>query len=328
MKILVATPIHNETLEKLKVQHDVICAFNGSKEVLQAKIVDREALIFRSGVQITGEVMECAPNLRLLIRGGSGVDNIDLDYVRDHGIHLVRVPGPGAKAVAEMTFGLMLVLARNILRSDCLLRQGHWTKHEMTGYQLRGKTLGIVGAGNIGSKTGELGVAWGMNVIGCVERPTPVIAERLAAKGIRLTDFDEVLTGADFLSLHVPLKESTYRLIDADALSRMKPGAYLINMARGGVVDEAALYKALVDARLRGAALDVHEQEGEGKISPLAELPNVVLTPHIGAGTYDSQSEIGDIIMETVTRFAAGEALQPHVNGHLQGAVIETQNVR
>lgn len=324
MKILVATPIHSETLEKLKVQHDVICAFNGSKEVLQAKIVDREALIFRSGVQITAEVMECAPNLRLLIRGGSGVDNIDLDYVRDQGIHLVRVPGPGAKAVAEMTFGLMLVLARNILRSDRLLRQGRWTKHEMTGYQLRGKTLGIVGAGNIGSKTGELGVAWGMNVIGCVERPSPAIAERLSAKGIRLTDFDEVLSAADFLSLHVPLKESTYRLIDADALARMKPGAYLVNMARGGVVDEAALYKALVDSHLRGAALDVHEQEGEGKISPLAALPNVVLTPHIGAGTYDSQSEIGDIIMETVTRFAAGEALQPHVNGNLQGAIIET----
>lgn len=324
MKILVATPIHSETLDKLKVQHDVICAFNGSKEVLQAKIVDREAIIFRSGVQITAEVMECAPDLRLLIRGGSGVDNIDLDYVRDHGIHLVRVPGPGAKAVAEMTFGLMLVLARNILRSDRLLRQGRWTKHEMTGYQLRGKTLGIVGAGNIGSKTGELGVAWGMNVIGCVERPTPAIAERLSAKGIRLTDFDEVLATADFLSLHVPLKESTYRLIDADALARMKPGAYLVNMARGGVVDEAALYKALVDSHLRGAALDVHEQEGEGKISPLAALPNVVLTPHIGAGTYDSQSEIGDIIMETVTRFAAGEALQPHVNGNLQGVVIET----
>lgn len=324
MKILVATPIHSETLDKLKVQHDVICAFNGSKEVLQAKIVDREAIIFRSGVQITAEVMECAPDLRLLIRGGSGVDNIDLDYVRDHGIHLVRVPGPGAKAVAEMTFGLMLVLARNILRSDRLLRQGRWTKHEMTGYQLRGKTLGIVGAGNIGSKTGELGVAWDMNVIGCVERPTPAIAERLSAKGIRLTDFDEVLATADFLSLHVPLKESTYRLIDADALARMKPGAYLVNMARGGVVDEAALYKALVDSHLRGAALDVHEQEGEGKISPLAALPNVVLTPHIGAGTYDSQSEIGDIIMETVTRFAAGEALQPHVNGNLQGVVIET----
>src|SRR5690606_32074280 len=255
-----------------------------------------------------------APNLQLLIRGGSGVDNIDLDYVRTHDIHLVRVPGPGAKAVAEMTFGLMLVLARNILHSDRLLRQGRWTKHEMTGYQLRGKTLGIVGAGNIGSTTGELGVAWGMDVIGCVENPTPVIAERLAQKGIRLVDFEEVLTNADFLSLHVPLKESTHRLIDADALARMKQGAYLINLARGGVVDEAALYQALVTSHLCGAALDVHEHEGDGMISPLAGLTHVVLTPHIGAGTYDSQSEIGDIIMETVTRFAAGEALQPHVN--------------
>ena len=324
MKILVATQIHSEALEKLSAEHDVICAFNGSKELLQSKIVDREALIFRSGVQITADVMACAPNLRLLIRGGSGMDNIDLDYVRNHDIHLVRVPGPGAKAVAEMTFGLMLALARNILQADRLLREGHWTKHEMTGYQLQGKTLGIIGAGNIGARTGELGVAWGMNVIGCVEHVRPTTAERLAAKGIRLAESDEILTAADFLSIHVPLKDSTYRLIDARALALMKPGAYLINMARGGVVDEAALYEALVESRLRGAALDVHEQEGEGKISPLAGLPNVVLTPHIGAGTFDSQSEIGEIIVETVERFAAEQALEPHVNGQVHGVVVES----
>lgn len=323
MKILVATKIHSETLAKLRAQHDVVCAFNGSKEVLQEKIVDREALIFRSGVQITAEVMACAPDLRLLVRGGSGMDNIDLDYVHERGLHLVRVPGPGAKAVAEMTFGLMLALARNILPADRLLREGHWTKHEMTGYQLRGKTLGIIGAGNIGACTGELGVAWDMNVIGCVECPTTAAAERLAAKGIRLVECDEVLANADFVSLHVPLKASTYRLIDRRALALMKPGAYLINMARGGVVDEAALYEALVEERLRGAALDVHEEEGEGKISPLAGLPNVVLTPHIGAGTYDSQSEIGEIIMETITTFAAGKVPEPHANGQAQGIVVE-----
>lgn len=324
MKILVATQIHSDALETLRAQHDVICAFNGSKEVLQSKIVDREALIFRSGVQITADVMACAPDLRLLIRGGSGMDNVDLDYVRKNGIHLVRVPGPGAKAVAEMTFGLMLALARNILPADRLLREGHWTKHEMTGYQLRGKTLGIIGAGNIGSRTGELGVAWGMNVIGCVEHPTTAIAERLAAKGMRLVECDDVLVESDFVALHVPLKESTRGLIDARALSLMKPGAYLVNMARGGVVDEAALLEALQAGRLRGAALDVHEQEGEGKISPLAGLSNVVLTPHIGAGTYDSQSEIGEIILQTVKQFSGEQALEPQVNGQqLQGVVVE-----
>lgn len=322
MKILLASSIHSEAIEGLRSRHDVLCAFNGSKEVLQEKIADREVLIFRSGVQIDADVMESAPDLKLIVRGGSGVDNIDLDYVRRRGLPMVRVPGPGAKAVAEMSFGLMLVLARNILPADRLLRQGRWTKHEMTGYQLKGKTLGIIGAGNIGTRTGKLGVAWGMDVLGCVEHPTPAAADRLQENGMRLVDSDELLARSDFVSVHVPLKPSTYHLIDARALALMKPGAYLINMARGGVVDEQALYEALRESRLRGAALDVHEQEGDGMISPLAGLPNVVLTPHIGAGTFDSQREIGVIIKETVDAFAAGKPAGVHSNGQMQDVVV------
>lgn len=322
MKILLASSIYSETIEELRSRHDVVCAFNGSKEVLQEKIADREVLIFRSGVQIDADVMRCAPELKLIIRSGSGVDNIDLNYVRDKSLAMVRVPGPGAKAVAEMTFGLMLALARNILPADRLLRQGRWTKHEMTGYQLRGKTMGIIGAGNIGTRTGELGVAWGMDVLGCVEHPTSAAADRLRESEIRLLDCDEVLAQSDFVSIHVPLKPSTYHLIDARALALMKPGAYLINMARGGVVDEQALYEALTESRLRGAALDVHEQEGDGKISPLAGLPNVVLTPHIGAGTFDSQREIGSIVLETVEAFAAGQPAGASLNGQMQDVVV------
>jgi D-3-phosphoglycerate dehydrogenase len=303
MKILVASSIDPDALVELQRQHEVICAFNAGTEELKTLIADREVLIFRSGVQITAEVMACAPQLRLILRGGSGVDNIDLDYVLQRGMRLVRIPGPGAKAVAEMSFALMLGLARNVLQADHLLRQGKWAKREMTGHQLTGKVLGIIGAGNIGARTGELGAAWGMQVLGCVEHPSPEAAARLLLKGITLMDRDEVLARSDFISLHVPLKASTRNMIDAAALKKMKRGAFLINLARGGVVDEAALLAALQEGHLSGAALDVHQAEGNGKISPLADLPNVILTPHIGASTFDSQREIGVIILEQVEFF-------------------------
>lgn len=306
MKILLASSIEPDAMQTLYERYDVVCAFNQEENVLQSVIKDREILIFRSGVNISSEVMECAPYLKLLIRAGSGIDNLDLNYVNKRGLKLIRIPEPAAKAVAEMSFALMLALARNVLEADRLTRQGRWAKHELTGFLLTGKVLGIIGAGNIGSCVGQLGSPWGMEVIGCVEYPSPIIEAKLREKGIGLVDFSEVLSNADFVSIHVPLQDSTRNLIDADSITRMKPGAFLINLARGGVVDEEALYKALTEGRLRGAALDVHKEEGEGKISPLAELPNVILTPHIGAMTIDSQREIGEHVIEIIDSFAAG----------------------
>jgi len=297
MKILIASSIYPDAIEILREDHDVVCAFNAKEDLLKEVIVDREVIILRSGVQITAEVMECAPDLKLLLRAGSGFDNIDVDYVNEHGLELIRIPGPGAKAVAEMSFTFMLALARNLLKADRLTRQGHWAKHQLTGELLTGKRLGIVGAGNIGTQVGKLGVAWGMEVIGCVEPATPEEAERLRAEGIRMTDFEEVISTSDFISIHVPLLDATRNLIDKQELAMMKPGAYLVNLARGGVVNEQALYTALTEGSLAGAGVDVHVNEGEGKVSPLAALPNVILTPHIGAGTIDSQREIGDIVI-------------------------------
>lgn len=264
-----------------------------------------EILIFRSGVQISTSVLEAgAPDLFLLLRAGSGSDNIDLDYVARHGLKLERVPGPGAKAVAELTFALMLGLARNVLRADRMLREGLWAKYESTGYLLTGKTLGIIGAGNIGTLVGKCGVAWGMRAIGCSEQYSPAEGKRLQEFGIQMRRFDEVLSESDFVSVHVPLNENTSNLIDAEAIARMKPGAYLINLARGGVIDEVAVHDALVSGHLAGAGFDVHAKEGSSFHSPLAELDNVILTPHIGASTYDSQREIGDIICEFVASYA------------------------
>ena len=300
MKILIASPIFPDAIETLREQHEVVCAFDAKEDALQALIKDCHVLVFRSGVNISAEVMSSAPNLQLLVRAGSGIDNLDLNYVQAHGLELVRVPEPGAKAVAEMSFAFMLALARELINVDRVTREGHWVKHKVTAYLLTGKVLGIVGAGNIGSRTGQLGAAWGMDVLGCVEHPSAAVAARLLEKGVRLTTFDEVVAQADFLSIHVPLKDSTRGLINAEVLSHMKPGAFLVNLARGGVVDEAALYQALTEGRLRGAALDVHRAEGEGKISPLAGLPNVILTPHIGASTFDTQREIGYRVIEAV----------------------------
>jgi len=151
-----------------------------------------------------------------------------------------------------------------------------------------------------------MGVDWGMKVIGCVEYPSPQRAEDFLAKGILLTNFEEVISRSDYISIHVPLKDSTRNLINADALNHMKPGVYLINLARGGIVDEDALLHVMSnDGPVRGAALDVHKQEGEGKVSPLAGLPNVILTPHIGAMTIDTQREIGHRIIETVQLFSS-----------------------
>lgn len=309
MRILLASSIDPDALATLSRSHDVVTAYNSSEPELCAAAVDREAVVFRSGVTISPNVIDAAPELRFLIRAGSGLDNVDVEYARRRGIRLVRIPGPSARVVAEFTFALMLDLARNVSLADRLLRQGHWPKNELLGRLLRGKTLGIVGAGNIGSRVGELAAAWGMNAIGCVKHPSPEVAAALELKGITLTKLETVLETADFVSVHVPLDDSTRHLIDGAALARMKQGAMLLNLARGGVVDEAALFRELTDGgRVAGAALDVHEHEGEGTISQFADLPNVVLTPHIGAMAGDSQMEIGRRLIEIVGLFSNGSA--------------------
>jgi phosphoglycerate dehydrogenase-like enzyme len=258
-----------------------------------------------------------APDLRLLVRAGSGLDNLDLELVQAQGIVLRRIPGPGAQAVAELTFGLMLGLARGIVHADRQLRAGHWIKSELVGHNLRGKRLGIVGLGSIGTRVAQLGLAWGMRPLGAVARPTDDRRISFADLGIELAGLERVLEEADFLTIHVPLEPATRNLIGAAELARLRPGAYLVNIARGGVVDEAALLAALApEGHIRGAALDVHVAEGEGKVSPLAGRPNVILTPHIGAQTIDAQEEIGREIVAIIEEAAAEhETARPDAAG-------------
>ncbi len=301
MNILILSPVHADAVRQLEQHHRVAKAYgSAAQSQLDASLPTAEVLVCRSGVDVDTALLRRAPKLRAIIRAGSGTDNIALDEVRRRELDFVTIPEPGARAVAEMAFALMLGLARNVLTADRLLRQGRWAKHEMTGFGVQGKTLGIVGAGNIGTQTAKLGAAWDMKVLGCIDRSNPEERERLRTQDITVASLDEVLSAADFVTIHVPLKSSTRHLIDAEALARMKDGAFLVNLARGGVVDEIALLDALQRGHIAGAALDVHAAEGEGKISPLADLPNVILTPHIGAGTFDAQRQIGERILELV----------------------------
>jgi phosphoglycerate dehydrogenase-like enzyme len=308
MNIIIASSISKHAIEKLNENHDVICAFNAPEDKLISLVKDRDLLIFRSGVQISAKVMGAAPNLKFLIRAGSGLDNLDVDYSNQKGIELVRIPEPGAKAVAELSFAFMLALSRNLLYADKEWKQGHWVKSELKSYLIRGKVLGVVGAGNIGSLVGEMGSAWGMTVLGCVakEEYTAENEAFLKSKGVKLTTFEEVLSKADYVTVHTPLDDTTRNLIGKEELKLMKPGSYLLSLARGGVVNEKALLEELTEGdRIRGVGLDVHENEGEGKVSPFASFPNVVLTPHVGAQTLDSQREIGDRVLESVQQFEA-----------------------
>lgn len=310
MKILVVSTIDPDALSELRASHDVAVAINPDEETLVSLIPDREVLIFRSGVEITRRALEAGTELRLMLRAGSGLDNIDLAYIEQRGIELRRVPGPGAQSVAELTFALMLALARNLVVADGSMRAGRWLKSELTGHMLSGKTLGVIGLGNIGSKVAAMGTAWGMTAVGCVERPSPSRAEGFAERRIGLADCDEVVARADFLTVHVPLKPSNVGLVGETALRRMKRTAFLVNIARGGVVDEDALLRALRDGEIAGAALDVHSIERDGHRSPLADLPNVVLTPHLGASTVDSQREIGREIIRILASLGPDSAAQ------------------
>lgn len=304
MKILIASPIDEQAIETLKTQHDVVQSYNMSEDDLKRIIQDREVLVFRSGIKINADLLNSASNLRLIVRAGSGVDNIDLDYVHQHGIEFHRIPGPGAEAVAEIAFAFMLALSRRLFEADHSMREAHWKKYQLSGYLIRRKVLGIIGMGDIGAHVAEMGRAWNMQVIGCVETFSLERAAKFHRKEIDLLGFDQVIEHSDYLCLHVPLKDNTRNLIDASVLARIKPGSYLINLARGGVVDEQALYDSLTKGdRLRGAALDVHKNEGEGKLSPLASLPNVILTPHIGAMAVDAQREIGRIAVDIINNF-------------------------
>lgn len=256
---------------------------------------------------VTAKVINSAPRLRIIAKHGIGVDNIDLDAAKAKGVVVVNSPGTNREAVADLVFGLMLSLARRIPQSDSLVRAGEWPK--VFGQSVWGKTLGIIGMGVIGKSAVQRAKGFNMKVMAYDKFWN---AEYAAANGIAYAEIDEILKEADFVSLHVPLTPETKNLIGAEQLSMMKPTAYLINAARGGVVDEDALYKALKEGKIAGAGIDVFSSEPPTK-SPLLDLKNVILTPHMGGFTDGALGLTSEFVAQAVVDGLEGKELKSKI---------------
>lgn len=276
------------------------------KEELLTCIADYDALIVRGRTKVTPEVFEKGTKLKVVGRCGVGVDNIDLNAARQHGVAVVNAPIATTVAVAEHTMALMLALVREIPRADAGIKSGNWYKKEIKGVELRNKTLGVIGFGNIGSTVGSYAKAFGMNVIAYDLIATP---DQIKQHGGVPVTFDELLQQADFITLHVPLTDTTRHMLNADAFAKMKKGVYIICAARGGVIDEADLLAALESAQVAGAALDVFEKEPPGD-SPLVKHPHFIGTPHLGGQTKEAQQRAAVDIVNEVLAALEGDTLK------------------
>ncbi len=309
-RILVADPLAEDGLERLRRAGEVTVVTKlGESELIQ-RIPEFDALVVRSETQVTAPVIEAGHRLRVVGRAGVGVDNIDVSAATRRGILVVNAPRGNIVAAAEHTMALLFSLARWVPQADASVKRGEWTRSKFIGTEIRGKTLGVIGLGNVGSEVAKRAHGIEMEVIAY----DPVVSvERAELFNVELVTLDELLGRADFVTVHVPLVDSNRNLIGAEELSRMKPTARLINTARGGIVDEAALRAALESGRLAAAAADVFENEPPGE-NPLLGLPNFIATPHIGASTTEAQVSVAFDVAEEVAAVLAGDLPRFAVN--------------
>ncbi|HMK95497.1 MAG TPA: hydroxyacid dehydrogenase [Candidatus Limnocylindrales bacterium] len=278
IKVLITDKIFDQGIKLLDDRgYQVTRAWDRPKADLPSMIADYDVLIVRSATKVKGQLLDNAKKLKVIGRAGEGLDNVDFQTVNLRGIALVNTPHVSYMSVAELTIGHMLALARGIVQGTVSLREGKWEKESLIGTEVNGKTLGVIGCGYIGKTVERLAISLGMNVL-------PV--EECAVD--RFVPLGEMLPEADFITVHVPLTPHTWHMISTREFNLMKDGVMLINCSRGGVVDEEALYHALVSGKVRGAALDVFEEEPP-KNSKLLTLTNVIATPHIGAQTHEAQ---------------------------------------
>lgn len=294
-------PILKEILEKngLKVTYEPEI----TTEQIAEKIGNFNVVVVRSRTKLVKELIEKADNCQIIARVGVGLDNIDEDAAKVKNIRVINAVEGAITAVAELVVGLMLSMAREIPRADREIRNGNWIKKEMMGSELKGKYLGIIGLGNIGKRLGRLARALNMNIIGY--DIVPINEEFSKEVGLMKADLDTLLASSDYVSLHVPLLDSTKHMINAEKLRLMKKTAHIVNTSRGGVIDEESLYNALKDGNLESAALDVFEIE-PATGNKLTNLPNFIATPHIGAQTKEAQSLAANIIAEKIIQIIRG----------------------
>lgn len=311
MKIVLAEKVSPATLAVFQQQPAWQVVTPGQiKNGLEAELADADALVVRSAVQVTAKLLESAPKLRLIGRAGVGVDNIDADAATHRGIVVMNTPGANAVAVAELTLGLMITMARQIPLANSTMHAGKWEKKSLQGTELRGKTLGIVGLGRIGLEVARRARAFGMELIAFDPFVAPVIARE---NGVALVSIDQIFSESDYLTLHVGLTPQTDGFINRHSIGIMKSGIRILNCARGELINDAALLEALKSGKVAGAALDVFTVEPL-KDSPYYGVENVILTPHLGGSTDEAQEAIGIQLAQQVSAYLKNNVVQNAVN--------------
>ena len=311
MKVLITEAISPSGLSRLQQELEVEVREKLSPEELLACVADYDGIVVRSGTQLNRSVLEKAARLKVVGRAGTGVDNIDLETATRQGILVVNAPESNTLSAAEHTIALMMSLLRHIPRADQLLREGHWDRKGLRGQEAYGKCLGIIGLGRIGSLVAQRAQGLGMSVIAY---DPYIAAERFGRFGAeQIDDLDELCRRADIVTVHTPKTEETYGMIGRQELGLMQPGVMIINCARGGIVDEQALYEALKDGRVAGAGLDVFDQE-PSQDNRLCRLDSVICTPHLGGSTREALDRVGRDIAEEVIRALRGDLVQYPLN--------------
>jgi D-3-phosphoglycerate dehydrogenase len=317
--VLIADKLAQSTVAALGDQVEVRWVDGPDREKLLAAVPEADALLVRSATTVDAEVLAAAPKLKIVARAGVGLDNVDVDAATERGVLVVNAPTSNIHSAAEHALALLLSAAREIPAADATLREHTWKRSKFSGTEIFGKTVGIVGLGRIGQLVAQRIEAFGTHIIAYDPYVSPARAAQL---GIELLPLDELLTRADFISVHLPKTSETAGLIDKEALAKTKPGVIIVNAARGGLVDEAALAEAVSSGHVRAAGLDVFSSE-PCTDSPLFELSQVVVTPHLGASTAEAQDRAGTDVAESVRLALAGEFVPDAVN--VGGGVVNEE---
>ncbi|MCM8797218.1 MAG: phosphoglycerate dehydrogenase [Candidatus Omnitrophica bacterium] len=312
-KILVSDPLSEEGLKILKEvkEFEVDVKTELKPNVLKEIIKDYDALIVRSATKVTKDVINSASRLRVIGRAGVGLDNVDLEAATQKGIIVMNTPAGNTISTAEHTFSMMLALSRNIPQANTSLKKGEWKRSKFMGVELHGKVLGIVGFGRIGSEVAKKALSFGMRILGY----DPFLSQEVAQSlGAEIVDLEELLTSSDYITVHTPLTEETRHMISTPQFNLMKKGVRIINCARGGIINEAALVAAIKEGKVAGAAIDVFEQEPLPADSELLKLDNVITTPHLGASTEEAQVNVAVEVAEIVRDALLGRGIRNAAN--------------
>jgi len=304
MKVLVSDPIANEGVEMMRQAGlEVDVNTDLASEELERIIGDYDVIVVRSATQVRKPLIEAARNLKLIVRAGVGLDNVDAEYAQDRGIEVMNTPAASSNGVAELTIGYLLAMARRLPQATASMRAGKWEKKKFSGSEIAGKTLGLVGYGRIGWLVAKKALALEMEVIAY----DPYVADPRGLE-MEFVSLEELLRRADYISLHLPLTDETRNLIGAPQFEMMKDGVCIVNCARGGTINEDALYQAIRAGKVAGAALDVYAEE-PARDNKLFELDEVIGSPHIGAATVEAQHRVSTEVAERVIEFQGARHL-------------------